>query len=391
MGLSLRRRLRPILNYWKLNKAGRKLLRAELNGQMQADPGPQVAAELGMQWLATAQDRSASRDGGVARDYSYLHGWASSYPETTGYIIPTILAFCEKTSRTDYESRAKQMLDWLLSIQYPDGGFQGGVAGTTSKAPVVFNTGQILIGLSAGAQKWGAPYVNAAERAVDWLVSIQDTDGQWSRFQSPFAKLGPKAYDAHTAWGLFEAARVLGLQTAGAAGMRNIRHVLTLQLPNGWIDHCCLTDITQPLTHTLGYAIRGMLEAHRYSRAPEILAASERSALAMTECVRQDGFLPGRLNRQWRGTVEWACLTGSLQMACCWFWLYQLTGNALYLHTARRVNRFVRCTILTDSDNNVRGGIRGSYPLSGGYCSYSCPNWATKFMVDAQLLELQVA
>ena len=47
-----------------------------------------------VQWLCRAQD--VSGDGGVARSYSLVYnpffkrrGWTPSYPETTGYIIPT--------------------------------------------------------------------------------------------------------------------------------------------------------------------------------------------------------------------------------------------------------------------------------------------------------------
>jgi hypothetical protein len=49
-----------------------------------------------MSWLCRAQD--AGGDGGVSRSYALRHmrahgrrGWLASYPETTGYIIPTFL------------------------------------------------------------------------------------------------------------------------------------------------------------------------------------------------------------------------------------------------------------------------------------------------------------
>ena len=42
------------------------------------------------QWLAAAQDSQS--DGGIAGRYQLGRGWTSSYPETTGYIVPTFLA-----------------------------------------------------------------------------------------------------------------------------------------------------------------------------------------------------------------------------------------------------------------------------------------------------------
>jgi hypothetical protein len=39
----------------------------------------------------------------------------------------------------------------------------------------------------------------------------------------------------------------------------------------------------------------------------------------------------------------------------------------------------------------MRGALKGSFPLYGGYCSYQYPNWATKFLIDANMLELAAA
>lgn len=90
------------------------------------DPGIDAAITAAIRWLCHAQDCSASHDGGVARHYSLLDGWATSYPETTGYIVPTILDCANDLRSVSLRERARQMLDWLISIQLPNGGFQGG-------------------------------------------------------------------------------------------------------------------------------------------------------------------------------------------------------------------------------------------------------------------------
>ena len=74
-----------------LPTAVRSTMRLEERAPTGVDPGCEVAAQEALEWLCRAQDHSASTDGGVARSYSLLTGWASSYPETTGYIIPTFL------------------------------------------------------------------------------------------------------------------------------------------------------------------------------------------------------------------------------------------------------------------------------------------------------------
>ena len=91
-----------------------------------------------------------SADGGVARHYCLITGWGASYPETTGYIVPTIIREAQATGDTELLQRARRMLDWLVSIQMPGGGFRGGVTSDGPAVPVTFNTGQILLGLAAG-------------------------------------------------------------------------------------------------------------------------------------------------------------------------------------------------------------------------------------------------
>jgi hypothetical protein len=53
----------------------------------------------GLALLGRAQDSSAAQDAGVARHSSLNHGRAASYPEATGYIIPTMLAHSQKLKR----------------------------------------------------------------------------------------------------------------------------------------------------------------------------------------------------------------------------------------------------------------------------------------------------
>ena len=350
------------------------------------DPGPdRIAAEC-IAWLERAQDASASADGGMARHYSPITGWAPSYPETTGYIIPTFLAYARRNERLDLVGRAKRMLDWLVGIQFPDGAFQGGVANAVPRVPVVFNTGQILLGLAAGERAFGG-YRDALQRAADWLIAAQDADGCWRRYGSPFARAGEKTYDTHVAWGLIEADRVVSGAGYSEAALANLRWALTRQRANGWFADCCLSDPRRPLTHTLGYTLRGIIEGYRFSNDAELLAAARRTADGLTSALQPDGWLPGRLDAQWRAAADWVCLTGSSQIAHCWLQLYEITGMDSYRHTAQSTNAWVRRTVLLDGPDGRRGGVKGSFPFDGEYGTFEFLNWAAKFTIDANLLE----
>jgi len=383
----LKRGIRDVVARWQLPRDVRREARRDAMGLPAGDPGIDAVVDAGIAWLATAQDRSASNDGGVARHYSPLSGWAPSYPETTGYIVPTMLSYAALRPDSPARSRAQRMLDWLVSIQLEDGAFQAGIITTRPRVACSFNTGQILLGLARGTAELGDAYRGAMVRAAEWMVAAQDPDGCWRRFPSPMVVPGEKSYDTHAAWGLLEAARVAPGARYDEAAMANLRWALTRQRPNGWMENCCLTQASEPLTHTLGYALRGLLEGYRYCGEAQLLAAARRTADGLLCALGPDGFLPGRLDAQWRGTVPWACLTGSVQVSQCWLMLYEELGERRYLEAAAAVNRYVRRTVRLDAPEETRGAVKGSFPFDGSYGRYQYPNWAVKFCVDSQLLE----
>jgi hypothetical protein len=354
------------------------------------DPGIAASVSAALDWLGAAQDNSTSHDGGIARHYSLISGWGASYPETSGYIVPTLLRGMPGDASGAHRERARAVLNWLTSIQLDGGGFQGGMIDQTPVVPVTFNTGQILIGLASGVAELGDAYRASMRGAADWLASTQDDDGAWRRNPTPFAKAGEKTYETHVAWGLLEAARVDPDRGYGEAAARNIRWALTKQRPNGWFADCCLTDPSRPLTHTLGYALRGVIEGYRFGGHQEFLDAALRTAKGLLSALAPNGFLPGRLRRDWSGAVPWACLTGSVQIAHCWLLLFQITGDAAYREAARKVNAYVRARVRATGAPEIRGAVKGSYPVDGEYGQFEYLNWACKFFIDANLLEQDI-
>ncbi len=372
-----------------------ELAKAELaidkRGLPAADPGPEAVIAACTAWLCAAQDHSASHDGGVARDFSLQKGWSTSYPETTGYIIPTVIALAGRNKDPLLHARARRMLDWCVAIQFEEGGFQGGKIDATPKVPVTFNTGQILLGLAAGAAEYrDAAYLDAMHRAAAWLRDSLDADGCWRKYPTPFAKPGEKAYETHVSWGLFEAERVAPGHGYGDAGLRQVDWAVGKQQPNGWFASNCLTDPERPLTHTIGYVLRGVLEGHLLSGRADLLQAAVRTGISLAEAIGADGYLAGRLDRHFRPGGKFVCLTGSVQIAHCLFLLYRLTGQQSFLVAGRKLTAYVRRSVRFEGEAGMAGGIKGSFPVDGEYGQWQYLNWAAKFCIDANLLELEL-
>jgi hypothetical protein len=285
------------------------------------------------------------------------------------------------------QERARRMLDWLVSIQYPEGGFRGGVIDQGPAVPVTFNTGQILLGLAAGARVLGKEYRIPMRKAADWIAGSLDSDGCWRKHRSPFTSADDKTYETHVSWGLFEAARAEGNTGWSEAGLRQVRWALARQRSNGWLEGCCLRNPSSPLTHTLGYALRGILEAWRFSRGKEFLVAARRLADGLLATQHPDGGLPGELKSDWSAGAPWVCLTGNVQIAHCWLILYRATGERRYRDGGFAANAFVRRTVLYDGPDDTRGAVKGSFPADGNYGAFEYLNWAAKFFIDSNQAE----
>jgi len=338
-------------------------------------------------WLRRAQD--VTPDAGVAQTWFVKHRrWGNSYPETTGYIIPTFYRYAELVGDADARHRARRMAEWECEIQLPDGGVVAGALGD-SERPTVFNTGQVLFGwVRAFEVEDDARYSECALGAARWLCMAQDDDGCWRRFGSPMTGAGGvNTYNTRTAWALARAHAISGEPVFLERAIRNCQWALTQAAPNGWLAANCLQDPGQPFVHTVAYAMRGLLEVGDYARRGEFVEAAVRIGDALIAALPRDGFLPGRFDADWRPTVAWSCLTGNAQLAINWGRLYQITGEPKYREAVLRINGFTKRTQRLDGPPEECGGIKGSHPIDGGYHSWQYPNWAAKFFADALMME----
>ena len=112
------------------------------------------ALGLVIDWILRAQQP----DGGVPAYYSLMRGYSESYPEVTGYIVPTLYDFAHATSDSDAAHAAERATNWLLSLRMSSGAFPAGLH-TGEEQPSVFNTGQILQGLVRGYMSCGRPVI----------------------------------------------------------------------------------------------------------------------------------------------------------------------------------------------------------------------------------------
>jgi len=342
-------------------------------------------------WLASAQD--ASGDGGVAGRYVLGRGWTSSYPETTGYIIPTLLRLASHTGDEQWRDRAGQCVDFLCRVQLETGAFPGMEIAENRTTPSVFNTAQILSGLRAWHATTGDEQVlERARRACDWLVAQQDSDGAWRKHL-----YGSETYTymAHAGCWIAEMGEYLGERDYLESARAHLEWVLTqFQPETAWFDRCGFSIAKHhrgAVTHTIAYTIWGTLMMSRILGHAEGLAAARRAALQAARRLELSRWLPGELDSNWRGKSTYTCPTGNAQMALVWLELHRLRADPALVSTAcKAIDLVKRVQPMDSTEPGICGGVPGSAPVWGGYVYMSLPNWAAKFFIDS-LIEKQAA
>ena len=339
-------------------------------------------------WQKRAQD--AGTDRGVSYGVRFGNDFDVSYPETTGYICQTFVELGALYNDQELIDRAIAMGDWEADIQMPEGAVMGGKY-NTNPTPAVFNTGMVLLGWSALIRQTGEErFAAAAGRACDWLLGVQEADGNWIGGNSQFATSGATLYNVKAAWGLCEAGAALGNDEYVQAAIRNAEYCIAQQHDNGWFPNCCLTDSNKPLLHTLAYTMQGLVGIGKLTDRQDFIDAARRTADAQARIMDDTGFLPGRQDSRFGAVANWCCLTGSAQTSIVWSELYVLTGDVRYRHYARKVNRYLMAHHdIRNADERLRGGLPGSWPVTGPYGRLLILNWASKFLIDALSYQLR--
>lgn len=341
----------------------------------------EAALSAAVQWLITASEKM--QDDGMG-SFHLARGWSSSYPETTGYLVPTLLEYARHTGVSAASEVALKASRWLLLIQKASGGWQGGRVGE-NRPKIVFNTGQVIRGMLSAYDWTGEPqFLDSAVRAGDWLAEVQHPDGYW---KAHALMNEPRVYDAFVDFPLLQLFRHTRYVRYKEAAERNIHWIIEQkQHSNGWFEDCDNTvrHNDRPILHTLAYTIDGLLDCGLYLQDESIVRSALLPAERLRDMFLAHRFLYGRYDGSWNGS-EYSILTGCAQMSLLWMKAWEYGNDGSYREAALKMadKLILLQQIGGHGDINTRGGLPGSYPIWGKYEPFAFPNWATKFFADA--------
>lgn len=345
---------------------------------------------LTIDWLKKAQDKTA--DGGVSRGVSLVYtgkgndqGWQPSYPETTGYIIPTMLKAAQVLNNQDLARRAKLMADWERNIMFSDGAVHGGnIAMLPNKA--IFDTGQVIRGLEAIYQLTkDDKYLKSAMKSADWILSNEhNSEGRWIEHNAAMVSQQTTTYNVYAIAPLLKLGLEHNRDDLKQLGLRTAEYTVSQQNENSWFKDADFEVRDDYLLHTIGYTIDGLWDIGVLLKHDKFLNSAQQALDQVINQMDDQGKIPGRLNSQWQGTVDWVCLTGSAQIGVTCMKVYRKTHDQKYFEAAAKLKEFLK-TCQNNFDENYGGGLGavwGSWPIKGKYGQYQALNWPAKYFAD---------
>ena len=314
--------------------------------------------------------------------------WKGAYPETTGYIIATLLEYAALSGESIWRDKAIKLGEWLLSIQEAEGYWHGLTHPPKAGNPSVFNTAQILIGLcrlyrETKEDKW----LESVQKASVWLANGVNEQGQWTiaNYQGDF---NPSYYTRVT-WPMLEAWSLTQDQKVHEVALQVLDVILARRKDNGVFSGWGFKPGAAAFTHTIAYTLRGFMESARLLGNWEPWGKATEDALntLVRKAELSSGNLAGSFTENWQANKSYICLTGNAQLAICFLNLYEREGDLRLVNAAAKlVDTVCAKQNLNHPIAIFQGAVAGSSPIWGAYMKGRYPNWAAKFHADALML-----
>jgi hypothetical protein len=349
-----------------------------------------------IEWL---NDACKNGKGGVSSHYSVLKGWLNPFPETTGYIIPTLYDYSYFSKNDYYNKLARDLTTWLGDVQLPEGGCMQGIydqqKGAT--APVVFNTGQNLLGfIRAYRETNNNAFLQNAIRAGDFLVASTDENGIWDKNLHRNLK---HTINTRCSWSLLQLHQLTGDTKYYDVAIANLDWTLLQQTQSGWFHYGTSRKNGLPNTHFLSYTCEGFLESYKITGSQKYFDAAYLTAYKLLKIFENRKMLFAFWDEKWKNHGKYfknskgrfSCLTGNIQISIVWMQIYQLNKDVRFLNSAFKMLDFIKSLQDVNSGKEgICGGIKGSFPIYGSYSALMYPNWAAKYFCDAMMMKIEI-
>lgn len=304
--------------------------------------------------------------------------WSDPYPETTGYLIPTLLNSATLLKDKSLNEIALNQLSFFESLQLQDGSFK--VSINNDKA-LVFDTAQIVLGLIALHEY--APHATTLKlikEAYCWLINNIDDHGQFVKFN--YIENYNPSYYARIVWPLLRSEQLLEY-SVHVKTKSLYDYIVSLKKTQYTFNKCSFDGGDYFFTHNLIYTYRGLWESSLILHDIETQEYIMQSVQYILEnVIPKKGYLCGTYNSNWAAKGQYTCAVGNAQLVCLLVKIFNLTNEPLYFKNISTLMEPLIQSQRTSLSFNI-GAIPSSVPVWGQYQRFKFTNWTQKFYSDA--------
>ena len=342
-----------------------------------------AALQANLRWISASFGTNGYQGSSGYRNI--LGRWSAPYPETTGYLLPTLIAADPHLPEQDLISLACKQVKFFDSLKHEQGGYARDVNGAE---PVVFDTAQILLGLMAVT-----PYLKKTDKILadisdiaQWLRDRIDEKGQF--ISHNWMKGHQAAYYSRIAWPLAYAEKIEGKVSEQTQSL--IYRIINSRTESTSYPDAGFSPDEPALTHTLAYTLRGLWEYALVVSDKKLKRSVRKSLLILAEKIQNDQKVAGRYSTEWAGDYSFSCAAGSAQLALLYLLIYEDSGHEKFLTPVPLLlTPLIRAQRRGLSLN--RGAVSSSLPIWGPYQRWRYTNWTQKFFSDVLIKVLELS
>ena len=334
-----------------------------------------------LNWLEKSFKKN--NDNGSSAYRTLLGYWSESYPETTGYLIPTLLNASKILDENKWENIATKQIPFFKTLQHPSGSYPTSI---TNPNPNVFDNSQILLGLCSYNNEFkDEDSLIQIKSCYDWLISQLNDEGRFDNYN--LSDNYNPSYYTRILWALLQAENLLSLNT-NPKTLAQLHFLQNLFTPSIQILNASFYPNQSAYSHTIAYAIRGLLESYcLLNHSPDLSRIILMTSFLHSHILKHRG-LAGSYDEQWNGNFNFICCSGNIQLAII---LLKLTLRYKEINYIESIKMLIS-PILKNQNRGLfnHGAIAASIPIYGDYQRFKFTNWTQKFFVDFILLLLSI-
>lgn len=347
----------------------------------------------GFYWIKHGQENN--KDGGIPAYYNIKTGYSYSYPETSGYILVSLLEMLNSglDNFSIINSEINQVIDeifkYLLEQQNTDGGW--GHPGEKNQS-MVFDTCQILEGfsslLSNSKFAFREQILLSIYQSKKFLLSNFQENGFINEALFPGKCY---AYQARSAAILIELGISMNDSELIRIGSAASNYAFNARSKNGfYLSTGNLLGESKPITHFVAYTLEGILRSGIALNRLDMIESVVEVMKILNKSFAKKNIMGIAINTKWKSIGSNELLSGLSQFSIINWILYDLTRESSYKDYAILMNKKVKKSIdLTSQAMGIRGGVKSCEPFSRKYYPDCYLNWALKFFLDAIMCEMK--